>query len=381
MLNSIKLENFKCYRDLEIGFSSLTIFCGNNSVGKSTAIQALAVPFQSKFQDYVHLNGELVNLGSYKDIHSTDAVNEGDEHMAVVLDFSVDAVAVQFGYGFASVDDQTLLGNKLQSNVEQRAQATLGEWYFSQVGFQFLEAERFGPRNSFRLNENNDIIDWVGPRGEYTIEVIYKLLNNDRRVFPKDALDARMHPDSENYNILKNIEFWMSEISPGFSVSPILVEGARISHATFSTRNSTLQTKPINMGFGLSYALGIVTALLVTKPKGLVVIENPEAHLHPRGQSYLGRLIALSALAGVQVIVETHSDHLLNGIRVIARLRNEYIDGQFKVCFVSASDGKADLTEISIGKKGELSSWPSGFFDQQAQDIRSIMKGEEVRNI
>ncbi|WP_180834594.1 AAA family ATPase, partial [Vibrio parahaemolyticus] len=66
--------------------------------------------------------------------------------------------------------------------------------------------------------------------------------------------------------------------------------------------------------------LPIVLALLVTKPGGLVIIENPEAHLHPKGQSYLGRLIQRTAEAGVQVIIETHSDHLLNGIRVAARL-------------------------------------------------------------
>jgi predicted ATPase len=187
-------------------------------------------------------------------------------------------------------------------------------------------------------------------------------------------LDRRVHANTQNYSIHKNIELWMSEISPGFSLTTEIVENAGISHTTFQANGSD-KTKPINMGFGLSYALSIVTSLLITKPNGLVIIENPEAHLHPRGQSYLGRLIALSALAGVQVVVETHSDHLLNGIRVIARLKDEYKKGMFKVYYVSAGEEQSNVDEITIGSKGELSSWPEGFFDQQAYDIRTLMKG------
>jgi predicted ATPase len=136
------------------------------------------------------------------------------------------------------------------------------------------------------------------------------------------------------------------------------------------------------MGFGLSYSLGIVCALLLTKPGGLVVIENPEAHLHPRGQSYIGRLIARAALAGVQVIIETHSDHLLNGIRVGARLDDDYVGEGFKVYYVSGvQDSESTVEEISIGENGQLSSWPEGFFDQQAYDLKTLMKGEEVTDL
>ena len=133
------------------------------------------------------------------------------------------------------------------------------------------------------------------------------------------------------------------------------------------------------MGFGLSYAISIVTALLVTKPGGLVIIENPEAHLHPRGQSYLGRLIAKTALSGVQVIIETHSDHLLNGIRVVSRLEKCYEKGDFKVFYISGEESNpSKVTEIEIGNKGELSEWPQGFFDQQAYDVKTLIKGIEL---
>jgi len=74
-------------------------------------------------------------------------------------------------------------------------------------------------------------------------------------------------------------------------------------------------------GFGLSYTLPVITALLVGTliPNSLVIIENPEAHLHPRGQTEIARLIALCAQVGTQIIIETHSDHLFDGIRIAAK--------------------------------------------------------------
>ena len=75
-------------------------------------------------------------------------------------------------------------------------------------------------------------------------------------------------------------------------------------------------TRAPNAGFGISYALPIVVAALRAAAGGLLLVENPEAHLHPAGQSRIGGFLARVAADGVQVFVETHSDHVLNGIRV-----------------------------------------------------------------
>ena len=69
------------------------------------------------------------------------------------------------------------------------------------------------------------------------------------------------------------------------------------------------------MGFGVTYSLPIILSGLIAKEKGLLIVENPEAHLHPAGQSRMGVFLAWLAGKGVQVLVETHSDHIINGIR------------------------------------------------------------------
>ena len=251
--------------------------------------------------------------------------------------------------------------------------------YFYENGFQFLEAERYGPRTYLKNNYDNSINNWLGSKGEYVYQLLNKITNSTRMNL--DVGDKRILNSDEGLTVRRNIINWMSEISPGFNFDSDDVKEAGISHAQFQAYGSK-KHKPINMGFGLSYALSIVTALNITKPGGMVVVENPEAHLHPRGQSYLGRLIARTALSGVQVIVETHSDHLLNGIRVAARLDDDYQKGAFKVFYVAGGENTpSKVSEINIGPKGELSEWPEGFFDQQAYDVKTLIKGIEMAKI
>lgn len=89
----------------------------------------------------------------------------------------------------------------------------------------------------------------------------------------------------------------------------------------YSTSNSLGEesTNALNMGFGVSYSLPIIVALLSAREGDILVLENPEAHLHPRGQRKIGELVALAAANGVQIFMETHSDHVLNGIRLSVR--------------------------------------------------------------
>ena len=82
------------------------------------------------------------------------------------------------------------------------------------------------------------------------------------------------------------------------------------------TSNAVDFHSPVHTGFGLTQVLPIVVAALSADEGDILLVENPEVHLHPAGQALMGQFLAKVALAGVQVIVETHSDHILNGVRV-----------------------------------------------------------------
>lgn len=378
MINKMIVKNFKCYKNAEFKLSNLTVFCGNNSVGKSTAIQALGLLLQSNFGEKVSLNGELISLGYNQDIHNS--YNLDENHLNIAIESSQGNAS----WGYESAEEAEALHSSivLKGSADSVLSAKNLSTYYRENCFQYLQAERFGPRDYQSLPMDSFHEDWLGSKGEFTNTVLNRLINKQEKrlenivVEGEEKPNPRIHTEKNVKFVAKNVEYWMSEISPGFNIQPKIEEKANISYSSYSNSNG-VQRRPVNMGFGLSYSLSIVTALLNASAGSLVVIENPEAHLHPRGQSYLGRLIALTAQAGVQVIIETHSDHLLNGIRVAARLSETYVDGLAKVFFISTGEEESEVNEIFIGTKGELSSWPDGFFDQQAMDIRTLMKGKE----
>ncbi|ABU70749.1 MULTISPECIES: DUF3696 domain-containing protein [Vibrio] len=373
MIESIKLHNFKCYQDYYFKLSLLTVFCGSNSVGKSTAIQALSIPLQSRFGSYVALNGALTEVGFIKDIHNKE---EQDERLEIEL--SVSGIKKSWGY-----DDFDAHKTTSPDRLKELSSIGNPEVYQDLLGkFQYLQAERHGPRSNFDITDSNRFHnDWLGAKGEFTAEFLSQSLSK-KRLFvggvetPEDCKDdPRIHTNENKLALHNQIDAWMQEISSGISVSSFLYEEASTAVNVFG-QNGNESLKPQNVGFGVSYVLSIVTALLYTKKGGVVIIENPEAHLHPRGQSYLGRLIALTAKSGVQVIVETHSDHLLNGIRVIGRIDDSFDAELFTLYYISQGQKQSNVDIISLNKEGKLSEWPSGFFDQQAQDMFTIMTGK-----
>ena len=131
--------------------------------------------------------------------------------------------------------------------------------------------------------------------------------------------------------------------------------------------------RPTNVGFGLSYILPVVAALLAAPKDALVIIENPEAHLHPRGQTRMGELCARAAAAGVQVIVETHSDHVLDGARLM--VKDRVLDrGAAHFHYLHHSEGSVVRRSPVIDDEGRLSEWPEGFFDQHRMNAAGLAR-------
>jgi predicted ATPase len=126
------------------------------------------------------------------------------------------------------------------------------------------------------------------------------------------------------------------------------------------------------MGFGVSYALPVVLAGLIAAPGGLSIVENPEAHLHPAGQSRMGVFLAWLSGNGVQVLLETHSDHVLSGIRRAIGEFKYLAHDQAITHFFAAPGGNLSIEELYFSSIGGISNWPKGFFDQYQIDVASL---------
>jgi predicted ATPase len=130
------------------------------------------------------------------------------------------------------------------------------------------------------------------------------------------------------------------------------------------------ESLPTNVGFGISYVLPIIVNGLLAKENSIFIIENPEAHLHPGGQSRIGRFLAKVAASGIQVIIETHSEHVLNGVKIEC-LTGSIPSNDVVINFLSRNKETKDLNIQSIGitESGDLTKFPRDFFDQVQQDM------------
>jgi len=112
---------------------------------------------------------------------------------------------------------------------------------------------------------------------------------------------------------------------------------------------------------------------LISIKDSIFIIENPESHLHPAGQSAMGRFLAHLAANGIQVIVETHSDHILNGIRLAVK-QHILITEQVIINFFVRNDTESpsQVEKLEIKDNGQIQNWPDGFFDQTEKDLMQL---------
>lgn len=150
-------------------------------------------------------------------------------------------------------------------------------------------------------------------------------------------------------NVPRQSELWLSHIVRAVELEAKAIPDASVVALRFKEPGFGGEwTRPANTGFGLSSALPIIVAGLSTDAGGTLLIENPEAHLHPAAQSRMGAFLALVAGAGVQVFVETHSDHILNGIRRAAVVDKSIVCEDVVVHFFDDVDDGSKGPKVTV---------------------------------
>ena len=119
----------------------------------------------------------------------------------------------------------------------------------------------------------------------------------------------------------------------------------------------------LNIALGLSNEVG---------PPHLIIIENPEAHIHPAGQTSLAELAARASAGGSQVILETHSDHVLNGVR-LAVAEGILTSDQVVIHYFERDGLDVRMTSPVLTDSGRLDVWPEGFFDQHERNLSRLI--------
>lgn len=224
----------------------------------------------------------------------------------------------------------------------------------------YITAERSGPREVYAL-EDKQVATVVGPAGEHAVSVLHR--GRDEKVLEPLVIDG-VSPTR-----MRQVEARMRTFFPGCALLVQQVPQTNFVTLGLRTSDDTDFHRPIHVGFGLTQVFPIIVAALSAKVGDILLIENPEVHLHPGGQALMGRFLAEVAKAGVQVIVETHSDHVLNGLRRSVRagcLSPEQIKLYF---FQPRSLPGEQVVSPQMAPDGGVDFWPEGFFDQFDKDV------------
>lgn len=356
MLSTITIEGFKRFANESFPLRPLTVLAGMNGTGKTSVIHALLLMHEAcRRQDgYIELNGPYdLELGNFSNLQNWDAPE-----------------CMRFGTTTAANLNAAwqVSGNPtdLFAKVERTGQ--LSE-IFSRQGrlFQYLAAERLGPRVISSCAALPLAMLNTGHRGQFCAQLFHgedKLEIDVRRCTPDTSeTDSRL--------LRWQTERWLSRIARPIEIDTEALPIAGAAALQFRVPGGDW-VRPTNMGFGVSYALPIILAGLIADEGGLLIVENPEAHLHPSGQSEMGRFLASLSAAGVQVLVETHSDHVLNGIR---RAIGEYriLKAEHAILHFFGHDQIAPHT-LEFTERGGVSEWPVGFFDQFQIDVAALTR-------
>lgn len=367
MLTELHVTNFKCFETLALPLRPLTLLSGTNGGGKSSVIQSLVLLAHTlvrrEWSTCLLLDEPDLALGS-----ALDVLNQRAARRRLSLGASTPDQTIRWSF---RAEDRRALSVELDSiEVDGREVAPTpplrwllpADWSRPRTvvdalrRVKWVSAERSGPRELLPLRDPSSHA-WVGSRGELAAGLLY--WRQDTPV--REALRKEGSPPT----LFHQVRARMQEFFPGcdLRVSPIDVASA-VSLRLKSDAKVEFQ-RPQNVGFGLTQLFPILVALLAADEGDCLLIENPEAHLHPRAQQHIGWLLAVMAASGVQVIVETHSDHVLNGLR-LATKQGRIAPANVAVHFFSPVPSGEPMRPVSptIDADGRLSEWPDGFFDQ-----------------
>lgn len=379
MIRNVHLTNFKCFQEERIPLNRLTVLSGGNGVGKSSIIQSLLLLRQTSDRarlltgavsraDAGHpplsikLNDEYrLSLGNSATLTNADI--ESDIIVLGVSGDSTDPVLCSFE---ASNTKPTTSIACVEAPGDLLARA--GAFPIFQQEFHYLVAERVGPRDLQSMADQSFIS--TGYAGEFTAFAIAQAEAEGRMA----AQQLCIVGDSSLFRV--QLEAWMGRLVPGTQIFTTPHPDLNRVQMAIGRRGATAKVlPPANTGFGISYALPVVVSGLLAAPGSMLIVENPEAHLHPGAQTAIGIFLASVASAGVQVLVETHSENVLNGVR-LAALRNiiPHDDASFMFLSLREGPGQPILHPITMDKAAELTNWPPGFFDQQGTDLAEIMR-------
>jgi predicted ATPase len=382
-LRALAVSNLKCFVNFRLGFAPLTLLTGFNSAGKSTALQPILLLTQAlrtqQISPYLSLNGPLVRLGTAGDVLANRATGREIEIIVASAD---EEITWQFDQ--VEPQERTLHVGRVIHRRNGGVERTWTEhlWLADPArescdlikaleGAVSISAVRGGTADAFPAPDDAGLAHAnVGSEGQYAPWWYARTADDEIE-------EVRRHPDEPASTLRRQIDAYLGELFTGAQANADEIMRTSLVRLGLRAGTTSDWLRPANMGYGLTYAFPLLVALLLARRGQIVVIDSPEAHLHPRAQSRIGQILARFGAAGVQVLIETHSDHVLNGVRLAVRHRS-IAPADVAIHFFGGveENGGHGVTSPRLDPEGAIDAWPDGFFDQAEGDL-AVLAGWE----
>lgn len=339
MIHHIRIQGFKCFDEVELEFSNFTLLAGRNSAGKSTVIQAILALYQNSASSFA---GPYMNLGRVEELRNRIVGSR--------------EILLEAEYGASSVYGKRISG--------ERREERWGEPFPEEMGILYLAADRVGVQDTYEMS-----LDWdneIGVRCEYAFSYL-----------AEHGMEGLKEPDFVFDDTAKltfggQVDYWLDRIM-GYRVMAELIQGTELVRVLYGNDRLGRRIRPKNVGTGVSYLAEIVIAALSCKKGDILMIENPGIHLHPSGQAEFVSFLAFLAQRGLQVVMETHSDHIYNGLRRC--ISSDWLSCEKAAVYFFSQDESRLCRPVAVklDEKGHVMNQQDGLFDQIEKDLDIIL--------
>lgn len=248
------------------------------------------------------------------------------------------------------------------------------EFFRSRI--KYLGPLREEPKSLYPLYSDGSTIE-VGLKGENTAAVYDN--NKDTiisYVDPKDFKTINKGELERKQGTLSDaVNKWL--VYMGVADNVVTNDRGKIGHSMQISDGLNMRQDLTHVGVGVSQVLPILVMSLLSKEGDVIILEQPELHLHPKVQTRLADFFVSMNALGKQCILETHSEYLINRLRLlVAKADDTKIADETMIYFVEKDKeiGYSKYREITINPYGVIADWPDGFFDEGEDLATQIAK-------
>lgn len=343
MLKNVNVKGFKCIDNIQIQLENLNLLTGKNSSGKSTLIQAILLGMQNN-NNKNPLNNKYVELGEFNDIKNSIT---GSKQIEINFEFS----------------DGNKIQNKIYLDEENMITIKRNIDDVKIPNMLYISANRTGVLDSYQKNLTY-LFD-IGIHCEFAFDYLSR--NKDLKIKQQEFIKDKQTAPTLGHQV----NYWLNYIVD-YEIVADMIEDVNVVRVRFINKENKL-LRPQHVGTGVSYIAQIIIAALSCKKDDILIIENPEIHLHPKAQSKVIEFLAFLASNGLQIIIETHSDHIFNGIRKAINKKQVKIE-QSKIYFCEKDEKElSNPIEIKINENGTIQNPKKGLFDQFDEDLDELL--------